>query len=51
MRSDVVVVLLEFCHVIESWIVEFEGLEEAFDLALRCGFSDGAHDVLYAVGF
>jgi len=51
MRPDVVVVFEELCHVVESWMVEFEGLEEPFDLALSGGFSDGAHDMLYAVGF
>jgi hypothetical protein len=34
----VVVVFSELFHVIESWIVEQEGVEESFDLALRGGF-------------
>ena len=49
MWLDLVVVFEEFCHVVESWIVELEGLEEAFDLALCRRFSNGAHDVLYAM--
>jgi hypothetical protein len=47
----VVVVFSESFHVIESWIVELEGLEEAFDLVLRCGFSNGTPHVLYAMCF
>jgi len=47
----VVVVFSESFHVIESWIVEFERLEEAFDLALGCGFSNGTRDVFYAMCF
>jgi len=45
----VVVVFSELVQVVELWIVELEGLEEAFDLALGCGFSNGTHDVLYAM--
>jgi len=45
----VVVVFSESFHVIESWIVEFERLEETFDLALRRRFSNGTRDVLYAM--
>ena len=51
MRSEIVAVLQEVCHVVESWIVEFERLEESFDLALCGGFSNGTHDVFYAMGF
>jgi hypothetical protein len=29
--------------------IEFEGLEETFDLSLRGRFSNGAHDVFYAM--
>ena len=47
----VVVVFTESVQVVESWIVEHEGLEEAFDLALRCGFSNGTRDMLDAVCF
>jgi hypothetical protein len=48
MRPDVVVVFEELCHVVESWIVGFECLPETFCLALRCGFSNGTHDMFYA---
>lgn len=51
MRPDVVVVFEELCHVVESWIVEFECLPETFYLALRCGFSNGTHDMFYVMGF
>jgi len=51
MWPDVVVVFEEFCHVVESRIVEFECLPETFYLALRCRFSNGTHDVFYAMGF
>ena len=47
----VVVVFSELVQVVESWIVEFEGLPETFDLALRCRFSNGTRDVLYAMCF
>jgi len=45
----VVVVFSELFHVIESEIVEFECLEESFDLALRGCFSNGTCGVLYAM--
>ena len=45
----VVVVFSELVQVVESWIVEFECLPEAFDLALRGGFSNGTRDALYAM--
>jgi hypothetical protein len=51
MRSEIVVVPQEVCHVVESWIVEFECLPETFYLGLRCRFSNGTHDVFYAMGF
>ena len=51
MRADVVVVFEELCHVVESRIVEFECLPETFYLALRCRFSNGTHDMFYAMGF
>jgi len=51
MWPDVVVVFEELCHVVESWIVQLEGLPETFYLALRCRFSNGTHDVFYAMGF
>ena len=51
MRPDVVVVFKEFRYVVEPRLVEFECLPEPFYLALRCRFSNGTHDVLYAVGF
>ena len=35
----------ELCHVVESWIVEFECLPETFYLALCCRFSNGTHDM------
>jgi hypothetical protein len=41
-----VLVLFELSGAVESGIVEFEGLEESFDLALRGGFSNGTKDVL-----
>jgi len=47
----VVVVFSESVQVVELWIVELEGLEESFDLALRGGFSNGTRDVLYAMCF
>jgi len=49
MRLDLVVGFEEACHVIESRIVEFEGLEESFDLALRGRFSSGPEDMLDAM--
>ena len=45
----VVVVFSELVQVVEPWIVEFECLPEAFDLALRGGFSNGAEDMFDAV--
>jgi len=47
----VVVVFSELVQVVEPWIVEFECLPETFDLALRCRFSNGTRDVLYAMCF
>jgi len=44
-----VVVFSELVHVVESWVVGFEGLEESFDLSLRRRFSNGTLNVLYAV--
>jgi len=46
-----VVVFSELCGAVESWIVEFERLEESFDLALCGRFSNGTRDVFYAMGF
>lgn len=36
-------------HVVESWVVQHECLEEALDLALCRGFSNGTMNVLYAM--
>jgi len=47
----VVVVFSELVQVVESWIVELEGLPEAFDLALCGGFADASEDVFYAMCF
>ena len=47
----VVVVFSELVQVVESWIVELEGLPETFYLALRCRFSNGTRDVHYAMCF
>ena len=44
-----VVVFSELCGAVESGIVEFECLPETFDLALCGGFSNGTHDVFYAM--
>ena len=41
----------EICHVVESWIVQLEGLEEPFCLALHGRLSMETHDVLYTMGF
>ena len=49
MWSDVVVVLFELCGAAESGIVGCEGLEESFDLALRCRFSNGTEDMFDAM--
>jgi len=49
MWLDLVVVFEEFCHVVESWIVDFECLEESFDLALRGRFSSGTEDMFDAM--
>ena len=46
-----VVVFSEAFHVIESWIVELEGLPEAFDLALRCRFSTGTDSTMRRLFF
>ena len=51
MRPDVVVVFEEFCHVVESWIVQLECLEETLYLSLRGRFSNGTHDMFHAMGF
>ncbi len=51
MRPDVVVMLEEFGHVVESRIVEFECLPETFNLPLRSGFSNGTEDMLDAMRF
>lgn len=45
----VVIVFSELIDVVESGVVALEGLEEAFDLALRGGFSNGTEDVLDAM--
>jgi len=49
MWFDIVVVFEELCHVVESGVVELEGLEESFYFALCCGFSNGTKDMFYAV--
>jgi len=49
MRPDVIVMLKESGHVVESWIVEFECLPEPFDLPLRRRFSSGTEDMLNAM--
>jgi len=49
MRLRLVVVFSELVHVVESWIVGFECLEESFDLALRGWFSNGTLNVFYAM--
>jgi len=40
------VVLSQLFNVVEFWVVELEGLEESFYLALRGRFSNGSHDML-----
>jgi len=45
----VVIVFSESINVVESGVVALEGLEEAFDLALSGGFSNGTLNVFYAM--
>jgi hypothetical protein len=44
-----IVVFSESINIVESGVVELEGLEESFYLALGGRFSNGAEDVFYAV--
>jgi len=45
----VVVAFSDAVHIVESWVVALEGLEEAFDLALGGRFSNGGLPVGPAV--